>query len=753
LTMDIREQKFRPTGGTGGQVRLPELPAAPAAGGSWENYLRLLESWWRDVRQAVNRGFEDVDRRIPAVVTPAAPDWAGQVSRLDTRILSLEKQIVTTAPTGPSAPGGQGNFVVPFRVVSPTGLVMFEVEVSGDAVFGGGTGTRVLRMQRAWLEMWSAYGLRWGDNHRLTVNGGVFRFNLGGADRLLVSGSGITANGGLIVNGGITGNSFLDLTTSPGTGYDDRLIRFPEGHGWSMDGDGNLIQYVNSLSGGWRVMLRGLDEEDAVVFDKVLELTTDGVWDVAKLALDGTEVDRTAVEINALVTNGNNLGETADAQGVFAGKDGLTLDFKSLVAGTRMDLAADDDEITISTSAEINFGGNIGTGEGVYAGKQDQELQFKSLVGGTRIGLASDGDGITISTSAQNNTGDNLGAGEGIFAGKDGQELQFKSLVAGDNITITSTANTITINADGGGGGGDGEANDGTNLGTGEGVYAGKSGETLQFRTIEGGTNVTVSLSGDNIVIDADGGGGGGGASTFLELTDTPNNYTDAAKKLVAVNAAGDELVFVDDVLVDIANVSGGEGGAGGTGSKPFLVLTDTGVQAEWVHAIEAVYTKNITVIGTSTSNLGLLWYENCIATYFNTSAEGPVTAIQFLREDAVNSPVGAITTTPTATNYLTESDARVKQDVVDLTDASARLKQLKPHRFAFKIKPGKKLDGFLADEVRDIVPEAVAVMDEKTGFLGIDHSKLVPLLTAALQEAFDRIASLEQQLKPKQEK
>lgn len=43
--------------------------------------------------------------------------------------------------------------------------------------------------------------------------------------------------------------------------------------------------------------------------------------------------------------------------------------------------------------------------------------------------------------------GTNLGTGEGIFYLKDGNNLQFKSLVAGNNVTLSSTANNITIDA------------------------------------------------------------------------------------------------------------------------------------------------------------------------------------------------------------------------------------------------------------------------------------------------------------------
>ena len=47
-------------------------------------------------------------------------------------------------------------------------------------------------------------------------------------------------------------------------------------------------------------------------------------------------------------------------------------------------------------------------------------------------------------------TASNLGSGAGIFAQKSGYDLKFKSLVQGDNITITSTDNALTISAVGG---------------------------------------------------------------------------------------------------------------------------------------------------------------------------------------------------------------------------------------------------------------------------------------------------------------
>ena len=102
-------------------------------------------------------------------------------------------------------------------------------------------------------------------------------------------------------------------------------------------------------------------------------------------------------------------------------------------------------------------------------------------------------------------------------------------------------------------------------------------------------------------------------------------------------------------------------------------------------------------------------------------------------------------------TQYNTSSDYRLKENVVTDWDATSRLKQLKPSRFNFKENPDKKtVDGFLAHEVSSIVPEAISGKKDEVDkdnnpiYQGIDQSKLVPLLTKALQEAMARIETLE---------
>jgi hypothetical protein len=116
----------------------------------------------------------------------------------------------------------------------------------------------------------------------------------------------------------------------------------------------------------------------------------------------------------------------------------------------------------------------------------------------------------------------------------------------------------------------------------------------------------------------------------------------------------------------------------------------------------------------------------------------------------------GYIEVDGSSTTYATSSDYRLKENIVDLDNGITRLKQLKPRRFNF-IGEEDTRDGFVAHEVT-AVPEAVSgekdAVDEngKAIHQGIDQSKIVPLLTAALQEAVTKIEALEARVKALEE-
>jgi hypothetical protein len=165
------------------------------------------------------------------------------------------------------------------------------------------------------------------------------------------------------------------------------------------------------------------------------------------------------------------------------------------------------------------------------------------------------------------------------------------------------------------------------------------------------------------------------------------------------------------------------------TTSTPGLANTTAGIAIENTNAIFASRASGI-------------------ALFLNRNNDGATT--EFHQSGNV---VGTITVTASATAYNTSSDYRLKENLVPLTGAIDRVNDLQVHRFNFIADPGKTVDGFIAHDAQAVVPECVTgTKDEVDGdgnpvYQGIDQSKLVPLLTAALQEAIAKIETLEARL------
>ena len=186
-------------------------------------------------------------------------------------------------------------------------------------------------------------------------------------------------------------------------------------------------------------------------------------------------------------------------------------------------------------------------------------------------------------------------------------------------------------------------------------------------------------------------------------------------------------------------------------------------------------FTDRSSTVDASTSTLAA--YGNSSTTTGNVAGSffgGAVTSQRFVLSFSNNNGiVGSISTHGTQTQFNESSDYRLKENVVPISNAITRLKTLKPSRFNFISDATTTLDGVLAHEVSEAVPEAVS--GEKDGMAGVtyyeegdtlpsgkeygdpktysttkiepqqlDQSKLVPLLTAALQESISKIEILE---------
>jgi hypothetical protein len=107
-----------------------------------------------------------------------------------------------------------------------------------------------------------------------------------------------------------------------------------------------------------------------------------------------------------------------------------------------------------------------------------------------------------------------------------------------------------------------------------------------------------------------------------------------------------------------------------------------------------------------------------------------------------------------TAMEYQTSSDRRLKENIQDITGGIDTVKQLRPRSFEWITQEDNTFPahGFIADETDGIIPDAVTgeanAVDEDGNpiYQSMEYSKLVPVLTAALQEAITKIETLETQ-------
>ena len=116
------------------------------------------------------------------------------------------------------------------------------------------------------------------------------------------------------------------------------------------------------------------------------------------------------------------------------------------------------------------------------------------------------------------------------------------------------------------------------------------------------------------------------------------------------------------------------------------------------------------------------------------------------------NGQVGNIQSNGTNCTYNSNSDYRLKENIAPMTGALAKVAQLKPVTYKWKVN-GSDGEGFIAHELAEVVPECVtgdkdAVDAEgKPVYQGIDTSFLVATLTAAIQEQQALIVDLQDRL------
>ena len=176
--------------------------------------------------------------------------------------------------------------------------------------------------------------------------------------------------------------------------------------------------------------------------------------------------------------------------------------------------------------------------------------------------------------------------------------------------------------------------------------------------------------------------------------------------------------------------------GTPGTADQSAFVFST--YSAGWSERMRIVSSGELVVGGTTAGGVGTsIAAPDSGGIYCNTATTGLRNQIRFVNP---NGTVGSIQTNGSATAYNTSSDYRLKENITPMTGALAKVAQLKPVTYKWKVD-GADGEGFIAHELAEVCSHAVSgakdAVDENGNpeYQGIDVSFLVATLTAALQE------------------
>jgi hypothetical protein len=450
-----------------------------------------------------------------------------------------------------------------------------------------------------------------------------------------------------------------------------------------------------------------------------------------------------------------------------------------------------------ATTGALTIGGGLGVAADLYVGDDTYLITDSAVLGfgadkDTTL-THTDGTGLTLNSTNKLCFNDASQFVQGISA-------TVLGLGATDEIDLTATAVDLNGTLD----------VSGTSLLTGRVgvVSAGDLGVGIHVRVADSGASVDSQP--DTLVLEDSGGSGisilsGTSSSGEIAFGDSGDNNIG---RIVYDHPNNDMYFTVNGTQAMIINDSQDVAFTDGTASLPSITHigdVDTGM---WFPAGNSIAfsvngaeqmrvdtSGHLIIKGTAgITGTSLMVYNDTTestAQFVNKATTGNHRGLDFT--DGDGTLLGSINFNcgDDAVTFETSSDYRLKENVVDLTNAITRVKNLKPKRFNFIADETNTLrDGFLAHEVQDVVPEAGSGTKDETEIRenivvnakgnvhacniteeewtegksigtfagntewfaekefirpqGMDSAKLVPLLTSALQEAITKIETLE---------
>jgi len=300
--------------------------------------------------------------------------------------------------------------------------------------------------------------------------------------------------------------------------------------------------------------------------------------------------------------------------------------------------------------------------------------------------------------------------------------------------------------------------------------YINSSGGNLGIGT----TAINGSFGASNTILAVKGKTSGG--EGIIQITGLGNNATDNVGALTFHSQAE------ADPMCSIRSI---RGTGDDVGSMAFLT-NNGGTEAQ---RMSILYTGEIVLAAAETTAISTDPI-NSLGTVNRSGLASGAYARLVMQERAGNwisfttssAHYGTISRSGSGVNYGSNSDYRLKENVLDLTNCIDKVKLLSPKTFNFIDRPNITVNGFLAHEVQEVVSEAVSgekdgvittgnVINDSDGvvleqnviepeelkkgtsyiviktepeYQQIDQAKLVPLLVGAIQELEARLKILE---------
>jgi hypothetical protein len=306
---------------------------------------------------------------------------------------------------------------------------------------------------------------------------------------------------------------------------------------------------------------------------------------------------------------------------------------------------------------------------------------------------------------------------------------------------------------------------------TGLQIYGGYANSTLYVRGWHSSGSTFYSWK--TLWNSANDGSGSGLDADLLDgaqASDTTGNSTIVkrnsagdilARKLYSTDGTNTISTFVSSTYNQISSIGSQSGGSRDLRFNLGQSGTIMTIISNKVQMHKPLLLDGIANVSTASSNI--------ISTQASDVSGATRYHLSFTKANGTTS-LGRITTNNFSTTYTTSSDYRLKEDLLEVTDATAKLLSIQTRNFRW-IGTDSRTDGFLAHELALIVPDAVvgekdamttptlyseeeelpegvSVGDVKVAsvpeYQSVDQSKLVPLLIKTIQELEARITALE---------